>query len=87
MQHFDTGSIFVILIIFIFFAATIFFFTGLTHDILLEGGVFLVSVKLIIMAYKSSVGSDQIESELKEIKRYWRKVKPRLKQLAILGKK
>jgi hypothetical protein len=44
------------------------FFTGLTHALLLEAGVFLVSVKLILMAYKSSVSSAHIESELQEIK-------------------
>jgi len=31
------------------------FTKGFTHDILLEAGVLLVSVKLIIMAYKNSV--------------------------------
>jgi len=44
------------------------FFTGLTHDILLEAGVFLVSVKLIIMAYKASNSTRKIELELQEIK-------------------
>jgi hypothetical protein len=44
------------------------FFTGLTHDILLEAGVFLVSVKLIIMAYKASKSTRKIELELQEIK-------------------
>lgn len=67
MKHFDTGSLLVIVITFILFVAAL-FFTGLTHDLLLEAGVFLVSVKLIIMAYKSSVESENIHSELKEIK-------------------
>ena len=44
------------------------FFTGFTHDILLEAGVFLVSVKLIIMGYKASVLSQVIHRELEEIK-------------------
>ncbi|MBZ0109286.1 MAG: hypothetical protein K8F52_11525 [Candidatus Scalindua rubra] len=44
------------------------FFTGFTHDILLEAGVFLVSVKLIIMAFKASKSANKIELELKEIK-------------------
>ena len=67
MKHFDIGSIIVIIITFILFALAL-FFTGLTHDILLEAGVFLVSVKLIIMAYKTSISSRKIELELKEIK-------------------
>ena len=67
MKHFDTGSLIVIVTTFILFVLAL-FFTGLTHDILLEAGVFLVSVKLIIMAYKASVSSENIESELQEIK-------------------
>jgi len=67
MKHFDFGSIFIIIITLILFTLAL-FFTGLTHDILLEAGVFLVSVKLIIMAYKASRSSRKIEFELEEIK-------------------
>jgi uncharacterized membrane-anchored protein YitT (DUF2179 family) len=67
MKHFDIGSILIIIITFVLFLSAL-FFTGFTHDILLEAGVFLVSVKLIIMAYKSSKSSRKIELELKEIK-------------------
>lgn len=67
MKHFDTGSIVVIAITFILFSLAL-FFTGFTHDLLLEAGVFLVSVKLIIMNYKSSVSSEHIQNELEEIK-------------------
>ena len=41
---------------------------GLTHDLLLEAGVFLVSVKLMIMAYKNGVTSDAILNQLHDIK-------------------
>ncbi len=67
MKHFDLSSIIVIITTFGLFALAL-FFTGLTHDILLEAGVFLVSVKLIIMGYKAGVSTDKIESDLKEIK-------------------
>jgi hypothetical protein len=67
MKHFDVGSLIVIVITFILFVMAL-FFTGLTHALLLEAGVFLVSVKLILMAYKSSVSSAQIESELQKIR-------------------
>ena len=67
MKHFDIGSIIVIVITFVLFTLAL-FFTGFTHGLLLEAGVFLVSVKLITMAYKSSVISKKIESELEEIK-------------------
>lgn len=67
MKHFDIGSLLVILITFVLFTIAL-FFTGFTHDLLLEAGVFLVSVKLIIMGYKSSVSSIRIHKELEEIK-------------------
>ena len=67
MKYFDAGSIVVIAITFVLFAMAL-FFTGLTHDLLLEAGVFLVSVKLIIMAYKAGVTSESIHNELREIK-------------------
>jgi len=67
MKHFDAGSILVILFTLVLFVLAL-FFTGLTHDILLEAGVFLVSVKLIVMAYKASKSASKVERELKEIK-------------------
>lgn len=67
MKHFDIGSLIVIVVTFVLFGMAL-FFTGITHDLLLEAGVFLVSIKLIIMAYKSSVASNHIHSELQEIK-------------------
>ncbi len=68
MKHFDTGSLIIIVITFILFAFAL-FTTGFTHDLLLEAGVFLVSVKLIVMAYKSSIANEAILSELIDIKR------------------
>ncbi len=67
MKHFDIGSIIVIAITFVLFVMAL-FSTGFTHDLLLEAGVFLISVKLIIMAYKTSVSSKKIHLELEEIK-------------------
>jgi hypothetical protein len=43
------------------------FFKGFTHDLLLETAVFLVSVKLIISAYKNSVTSKDIKTKLENI--------------------
>ncbi len=68
MKHIDIGSILIILITFVLFVLAL-LFTGFTHDILLEAGVFLVSVKLIIMAYKASKSASNIETELEEIKK------------------
>ena len=66
--HFDLGSLIVIVVTFILFLVAL-FAKGLTHDLLLEAGVFLVSVKLILMAYKNSVTSQELLNELKEIKK------------------
>lgn len=66
--HFDLGSLTVIVVTFILFFVAL-FVKGLTHDLLLEAGVFLVSVKLILMAYKNSVTSQELLNELKEIKK------------------
>ena len=67
MKHVDLGSILIIIMTFVLFALAL-LFTGFTHDILLKAGVFLVSVKLIIMAYKANISSSRIELELKGIK-------------------
>ncbi len=41
---------------------------GLTHALLLEAGVFLVSLKLILMAKKNAETEDRLEEHLLEIK-------------------
>jgi hypothetical protein len=66
-HYFDAGSLLVILITLALFLAAL-YFTGFTHDLLLEAGVFLVSVKLILMSYKNAVVSDKLHNELAEIR-------------------
>jgi asparagine N-glycosylation enzyme membrane subunit Stt3 len=44
------------------------FIKGLTHDILLEAGVLLVSIKIIMMNYKNIISNQKIVKELDEIK-------------------
>jgi hypothetical protein len=67
MRKKDPWSIVVIITTFVLFVAAV-FFKGITHDILLEAGVFLVSVKLIIMAYKNRVSFESVQLQLDEIK-------------------
>jgi predicted neutral ceramidase superfamily lipid hydrolase len=66
-QHFDAASLLVMIITLVLFIAAL-YFTGFTHDLLLEAGVFLVSVKLILMSYKNKVASDSLQKELGEIR-------------------
>lgn len=65
-RHMDTGSSVVALITLGLFVAAL-FVKGLTHDLFLEAGVFLVSVKIIVMAYKNSVAVDQLNEKLDKI--------------------
>lgn len=64
----DLGSSITIGITLVLFGVAL-FTTGFSHDLLLEAGVFLVSVKLMIMSYKNSATDDEIRAELKEIKK------------------
>ena len=66
-KHLDLASIIILLITLLLFIAAL-FVKGFTHDLLLEAGVFLVSVKVIMMAYKISVHANEIIIEIREIK-------------------
>ena len=52
-KHFDPGSLIVIIVTFVLFGSAL-FTKGFTHDLLLEAGVLMVSIKLIMMSYKHS---------------------------------
>lgn len=67
-RHIDIWSLLVIIITFVLFIIAL-FVKGITHDLLLETGVFLVSVKLILMAYRNRVAASTIEKKLDEIKK------------------
>ena len=62
-EHFDTGSLVVIAITLGLFVAAL-VEKGFTHDMLLEAGVFLVSVKLILMAYKNGKQEAELQARL-----------------------
>ncbi len=65
-RHFDLTSLAVIVITLAFFVMAL-FTKGLTHDLLLEAAVFLISVKLIIMAYKNSHASEVPNKRLDDL--------------------
>ena len=65
-EPFDSGSIIVIVVTLILFAAAL-FVKGMTHDMLLEAAVFLVSVKLILNGYKNTVAFNALTVKLNEI--------------------
>ena len=65
-KYFDIGTISVIAVTFLLFILAL-FTKGLTHDILLEAGILLISIKLIMMAYKTSYYFNTIINELRKI--------------------
>ncbi len=65
-SHLDPWSIVVLVITMVLFVFAL-FTKGFTHDLLLEAGVFLVSVKLIIMAFKNSTQEKAMEQKLQSI--------------------
>ncbi len=75
MKYLDTGTIIVIMLTIMLFAAAL-FVKGFTHDLLLEAGVLLVSVKLILMAYKNGAGFHDLKQDLREIKGILKKGQP-----------
>ncbi len=66
-DYFDKWSLVIILTTLVLFIVAL-FVKGLTKDLLLEIGIFLISVKLIISSYKNSVYSKKIGKDLEEIK-------------------
>jgi hypothetical protein len=66
-EHLDPASWLVLVCTLALFAVAL-FVKGLGHDLLLEAGVFLVSVKLIMMAYKSGVTARRLSDELAQIR-------------------
>jgi hypothetical protein len=63
----DPWALIIIVLSFgLFFLALI--LKGFTHDLLLEAGVFLVSVKLILMAKKNTETENRLEQHLTQIK-------------------
>ncbi len=65
-MNLDPWSLLVVILTFILFLTAL-FIKGLTHDMLLEAGVFLVSVKLIIMSHKQAAHTEMMEHRLDEI--------------------
>jgi len=64
----DLGTIVIIGITLLLFVLAL-FEKGFTHDMLLEAGVFLVSVKLIIMSHQNSLAAQDMRAQLDAIQR------------------
>jgi len=62
-KHLDLGTQLTLAITLGLFVIAL-FEKGFTHDLLLEAGVFLVSVKLVIMSYKANTNISTLDSQL-----------------------
>ena len=64
----DLGSYLTIALTLILFIAAL-FLKGITHDLLLEAGVFLVSAKLVLMTHKQALIATELRAALQRIER------------------
>lgn len=62
----DRGTVFVAIVTLTLFVTAL-FVHGLTQEMLIEGGVFLVSVKLMIMAYQTHKFEERLDAKLNRI--------------------
>ena len=63
LQPIDIASQLVIVTTFVLFVVAL-FIKGFGHGLLLEAGVFLISVKLILMAHKNSLLAKDLDDRL-----------------------
>ena len=66
-KHLDLATQVTLAVTLVLFVVAL-FAKGLTHDLLLEAGVFLVSMKLVIMSFKSSVSIRGVDAQLRDVK-------------------
>lgn len=79
LKHFDLSTLIIILTTLVLFIAAL-FTKGLTHELLLESAVFLVSVKLILMAYSNKQNQLTILREFEDIKAFLEEKKNSIQQ-------
>lgn len=71
--YLDSWSTLIVVLTLILFVAAL-VVKGFTHDLLLEVGVFLVSAKLVLMAYKNSIDNKNMERRLDGIQDTLRRI-------------
>lgn len=65
-KHIDLWSTIVVVVTFVLFILAL-FFKGISHDILLEAGVLLVSIKIIMMSSKITNSTNLLEKKIDDI--------------------
>ena len=67
-KHLDRSTQITLAVTLVLFVVAL-FEKGFTHDLLLEAAVFLVSAKLVLLAYKASENNDVLSGQLTEMSR------------------
>jgi len=65
-RYIDKASAFTLVLTLVLFVIAL-FVKGFTHDLLLEAGVFLVSIKLVLAGYKNQQGTRHLLYRLDRI--------------------
>ncbi len=65
-SQFDPSAFVVIFLTLVLFLSAL-FMKGFTQEVLLEAGVFLVSVKLIMLSYRNSISAKRTDERLARI--------------------
>ncbi len=66
-RYLDKWTMVTIIITIVLFVIAL-FVKGFTHQLLLEAGVLLVSIKIIMMSYKNIRNFEEVKKDLNEIK-------------------
>ena len=77
-KHLDRSTQITLAVTLVLFVVAL-FEKGFTHDLLLEAGVFLVSAKLVLLAYKASVNNDVLAGQIAEMSRSLTRIEQSLK--------
>ncbi len=78
-KTFDLGSLAIIVLTLVLFVLAV-FVKGLSKELLLEAGVFLVSVKLIMQSYKISANEEKLMAKLEGIEEALARIERRSKE-------
>lgn len=78
-RYLDPWSLTIIVLTLVLFGGAL-LYKGFTHDMLLEAGVFLVSLKLILMAYKNVAAGELLHKRLDRIQESLRRLEDASRQ-------
>jgi hypothetical protein len=76
-KYLDLGTQLTLAITLVLFTIAL-FEKGFTHDLLLEAGVFLVSVKLVIMSFKANASLGAVDAQLSAMNASLRRIQESL---------